>query len=372
MAISPKTTLRSRIASAIRGIALAAILAGAVIGAVATMTENGWVFVVTGAAVTAIVVWIIADDRASSTLSDLDNAISAMQAFAMGDKSSRVRGVGARDIRAIADSFNKIANENANALSRITTEDKRQLQFVSDVSHEFRSPLAGIRGTAELLLMGDIPREDQMRFLSTIVRESDRLSRLASDILTLESIEGATGELPLRRFNPREAVDRAAETLDALFDLQGVSFHVVGAAPDILGDIDRIQQVITNLVDNATRMVNDGGKVWVELAKASRADLGSRVITRNYYDVEEFAVISVCDNGPGVPEKEIPSLFERFHRTDASRDRNTGGAGLGLAIVKAIVDAHGGEIEVKNLLVGGAQFTVYLPTIPEDVGGARF
>lgn len=367
MAISQKSTLRSRIAGAIRSSAITALILVTVIGVVASFMDQGWYFVVIGAAVVGIVLWILADDKADKSLTELNHAVSTIQSFSQGDHSLRVRGVGAKDIRVLADSFNKLANEYENALSRITTEDTRQLQFVSDVSHEFRSPLAGIRGTAELLLMGDVPYEDQVRFLSTIVRESDRLSRLASDILTLESIEGATGELPLRRFRPREAVDRAAEMLDSLLEIREINFSIQGEAPEILGDIDRIQQVVANLIDNASRMVDEGGRVWVELSRARRSELGSRAITRLYFDVDEFAVISVCDNGPGIPEEEIPRLFERFHRTDVSRARNTGGAGLGLSIVKAIVDAHGGELEVKNRLAGGAQFTIYLPTIPQDV-----
>ena len=129
---------------------------------------------------------------------------------------------------------------------------------------------------------------------------------------------------------------------------RGVVLEISGEAPHVLGDVDRLQQVIANLVDNASRFVGAGGQVCVELAAE-----------------DGWGVLSVLDDGPGIPAEDLPRLFDRFYRSQPSRDRGSGGAGLGLAIVKAIVTAHGGQIEAANLPQGGSRFTVRLPALPD-------
>ena len=137
--------------------------------------------------------------------------------------------------------------------------------------------------------------------------------------------------------------------LEPLLEDREVTLTVNGRAPLVLGDLDRLQQVVLNLVDNASRFVGTGGHVVVELTAE-----GDR------------AVLSVIDDGPGIPEGDLPRLFDRFYRADTSRTRASGGAGLGLAIVRAIVTAHGGRIEAANMPGGGARMTVVLPAIAEE------
>ena len=137
--------------------------------------------------------------------------------------------------------------------------------------------------------------------------------------------------------------------LEPLLEDRDVTLTVNGRAPLVLGDVDRLQQVVLNLVDNASRIVGEGGHVVVELTAE-----GDR------------AVLSVIDDGPGIPPEDLPRLFDRFYRADTSRTRSSGGAGLGLAIVRAIVTAHGGRIEAANLPAGGARMTVVLPAIAEE------
>jgi signal transduction histidine kinase len=270
-----------------------------------------------------------------------------------------------RDVRQLADAFNKVAAENERALRSLRGEDDRQSQFVSDVSHEIKTPLTTISGNAELMLVSeDMPREVQERFLTTIVNEAGRLGRLAADLVTLQKIEGATGELKLRSFNPIESAELAEQALEAIFELHSVSFYIKGEAPNVLGDRDRIQQVLVNLVDNATRVVGKKGKVWIELSTASRNDIDQALVKAHALEVDTYALIAVCDNGPGIPEAEVPRIFERLYRTDESRARNSGGAGLGLSIVKAIIERHGGVIEVRNRFAGGMQFSIYRPVPP--------
>lgn len=268
-------------------------------------------------------------------------------AFADGDHSARVRPSGSRETRAVGAAFNQMADEVQRALDELKAEERRKSQFVSDVSHELRSPLTAIRGMAETLAEGDVSREDERRFLGTIVREADRLARLADDLLTLQRIEGATGELPIRRVDPLEVARRAAGAIEHLAELRGVSVVVTGGAPAVLGDPDRLQQVIANLLDNALRVMNEqSGTITVSLAHEG-----------------DWSTISVLDEGPGIAEEDLARIFDRFYRAEPSRERAKGGAGLGLAIVRAIIERHGGRIEAANRPEGGTRFTVYLPSL---------
>jgi two-component system OmpR family sensor kinase len=264
------------------------------------------------------------------------------------DHSVRVTPEGPREVRAVADALNRLAEDIETSSDELHEEERRKSRFVSDVSHELRTPLTAIRGAAETLLDDDTPADDRRRFLTTIISESDRLARLASDLLTLQRIEGATGELPLGRVDLRQVAAIAIEALEPLASERRVTVTLSGEAPAVLGDRDRLQQVIANLVDNATRMTPPDGEVQVTLS----AEDGR-------------AVIRVSDSGPGIPDSDLPRLFDRFYRSELSRARATGGAGLGLAIVKAIVTAHGGAIEATNRATGGAVFGVTLPAIIE-------
>lgn len=297
---------------------------------------------------------------ARSATAPLERLSSVAASFVPGEKSPRAATDGPREVRVVAQTLNRMADRVDRAVAELRAEETRKTQFVSDVSHELRTPLTAIRGAAETLLDGDVEPEDQQRFLTTIALEAERLGRLANDLITLQRIEGATGELPLRQVDLRLAADRAVAMLEPLLEDRGVIAIVNGRAPLVLGDADRLQQVVLNLVDNASRLVGEGGHVRVEL------------------DAEEDkAVLSVIDDGPGIDENDLPRLFDRFYRSDTSRTRQSGGSGLGLAIVRAIVSAHGGTIEAANVPGGGARMTVMLPALPteepaaeEDFGGA--
>lgn len=360
--------MRSRIAGALRRSSALCVMVMALAALIALLSPPpyNWAVLAGGAIVTFGASFFIAIPTSKAVLGEFYNALEAIGEFASGKKDIRVRSAGARDVRQLADAFNKVAAENEHALKALSGEGARQTQFVSDVSHEIRTPLTTISGNAELMLVSeDMPREVQERFLTTIVNEAGRLGRLAQDLVTLQRIEGATGELKLRSFNPRESAELAEQALEAIFELHQVTFFITGEAPNVLGDRDRIQQVIVNLVDNATRVVGKQGKVWVELSTASRNDIDQKLVKTHALEVDTYALIAVCDNGPGVADEEIGRIFERLYRTDASRARNSGGAGLGLSIVKAIIDRHGGVIEVQRRIAGGMQFSIYLPVPPE-------
>lgn len=234
-------------------------------------------------------------------------------------------------------------------INEMRSEEARQAQFVSDVSHEIRTPLTAIRGAAETLLEGDVPEEMQQRFLEQIIKECDRLTRLANDLLTLQRAEGESMELT--RINLRAIADNCALLMQGLVEERGVDLTVVGEAPDVNGNADALNQILVNLIENASRFAGEDGHVRVE-------------ITCN----EGHSVIAVKDDGPGFGDESPEHLFDRFYRADQSRARfkGSGNSGLGLAIVKALAEAMGGTVQAANLPGHGAVFIVAIPSLPPE------
>ena len=239
-------------------------------------------------------------------------------------------------------------------INEMRSEEARQAQFVSDVSHEIRTPLTAIRGAAETLLEGDVPEEMQQRFLEQIIKECDRLTRLANDLLTLQRAEGESMELT--RINLRAIADNCALLMQGLVEERGVDLTVVGEAPDVNGNADALNQILVNLIENASRFAGEGGHVRVE-------------ITCN----EGHSVIAVKDDGPGFGDESPEHLFDRFYRADQSRARfkGSGNSGLGLAIVKALAEAMGGTVQAANLPGHGAVFIVAIPVCLPRTGRTR-
>lgn len=225
--------------------------------------------------------------------------------------------------------------------------EARQAQFVSDVSHEIRTPLTAIRGAAETLADGDVPEDMAKRFLNQIINECDRLTRLANDLLTLQKAEGE--DMALTRLNLRAIADNCALLMQGLVEERGVHLAVVGEAPDVMGNADAINQILVNLIENASRYAGEEGHIRVE-------------ITSN----ATHSIVAIKDDGPGFGDVEPAHLFDRFYRADQSRARhkNSGNSGLGLAIVKALAEAMDGTVEAANLPDRGAVFIVAIPSLP--------
>ncbi len=231
----------------------------------------------------------------------------------------------------------------------LVLKESRQSAFVSDVAHELRTPLTAIRGNAEMLTDPDLPLELHDKFCSIIVTESERLSRLTNDLLTLQRIESDKTPFELSRVNLKGLAHSVLDTLRPILRDRNANTLITGEAPDVLGSPDRLKQAITNLVENASRFIEPGGHITLEL-----------------FGLRGNSILAVKDDGPGFGDIDPKLLFDRFYRVDASRTRGTGGTGLGLAIVKSVVEAHDGTVEAINLPDGGACFIVALPSIVED------
>jgi two-component system, OmpR family, sensor kinase len=253
-----------------------------------------------------------------------------------GDLSPRMRATGPRDeVRILADAFDHM-------LDRLEDAFARQRGFVSDASHELRTPLTVIRGQLEVLGREKHPSPDDVRRVEQLVRtELVRMQRLVDDLLVLAKADERDflhpREIPIPEFVD-ELVDGMRATADRRF--------YVGDLPrgSLAADADRIAQALRNLLVNAIAHTRDGGTVSLT-ATARNGRLN--------FDVE--------DDGPGIEPDQRGRIFDRFHRTDAARTRSAGGTGLGLAIVKAVVDAHGGTVDVGDSRLGGARVSFDVP-----------
>ena len=247
----------------------------------------------------------------------------------------------------LSESMNALVTKLESQQAELARENRRQSEFVSDVAHELRTPLTAIRGNAEMLEDPDLPPEMRVKFSSIIVGESERLTRLVNDLLTLQRIEHDDAQAQkLARVDLRKVAQSVVDTLHPILEERGANVAIVGEAPDVLGNADRLKEMLTNLVENASRFIEPGGHITIDLC-----------------GLHGNAVIQVKDDGAGFGDIDPNLLFSRFYRADTSRARNTGGTGLGLSIVKSIVEAHDGTIEAVNLPEGGANFIVAIPAI---------
>lgn len=228
----------------------------------------------------------------------------------------------------------------------LASRESRESTFVSDVAHELRTPLTAIRGNAEMLSDPDLPPAMREKFTGIIVEESRRLSNLVNDLLALQRLESGNIATEFSRVDLGQVAREVVDSLSPLLREREANCQVIGEAPDVLGNHDRLKQVVFNLVENASRFIEPGGHITVEL-------MGAR----------GNSVLSVRDDGCGLGDADPKLLFDRFYRGDPSRNRGTGGTGLGLAIVKSVVDAHDGTVEAFNLPDGGACFLVAIPSI---------
>lgn len=229
--------------------------------------------------------------------------------------------------------------------------EKVRKDFVANVSHELRTPLTSIKGYVEALLDGakDDP-EQTLRFLEIILKQTDRLNLILDDLLQLSQIE--SGQVLFKRdpISLSEVVDRTVALIKPLADKKGHTVTVAMPAdlPPVIGDPERLAQVLTNLLDNAVKYTPANGSIHVTGRIAG--DLPQRMVE-----------LSVTDTGLGIPEADRPRVFERFYRVDKARSRELGGTGLGLAIVKHIVEGHGGRVWVEGNQPIGSRFVVRLP-----------
>ena len=229
-------------------------------------------------------------------------------------------------------------------ISELRRADQIRRDFVANVSHELRTPLTAIRGYVEALGEADTTPEDRARFLDVVGRHARRMERLVKDLLRLARLDAGQETLELSACDTRTLVNGVvAEVSSAAEDKgQRIELCVAPGAAAVRADAAKLHDAVRNLVTNAIAYAPERSTIHIEARPAA----------------EHRVDLRVADEGPGIPEDDLPRVFERFYRVDKSRARDPGGTGLGLAIVKHLVELHGGSVRVENGANGGARFTI--------------
>jgi signal transduction histidine kinase len=263
---------------------------------------------------------------------------TARRILETGDLSARVPGESGRgELAELVRQINTLLDKNA-AHVRVLRET------LDNLAHDMRTPITRLRGTAELALQDAGDPAEARSALADCVDESDRLLHLLEALLDISAAEAGALKLNLDRVDIRVLLDRAADLYREVAEEKAITITLETPDPvEVDADAIRLGQAVNNLLDNALKYTPNGGTVVL----TARRD-------------DEGAVVSVTDNGPGVPVAEREAIFRRLYRADASRSQR--GLGLGLSMVKAIVEAHGGTVAVGDAPAGGAWFTVRLPT----------
>jgi heavy metal sensor kinase len=296
---------------------------------------------VAAVALAAMIGWLTAS-RALKPINTITQ--TALQISRADDLSRRI------PIKNSSDELGRMSAAFNETLERLEKLFASQRRFLADVSHELRTPLTAIRGNVDLLQrMGAADPES----LRDIRSETERMTRLVGDLLVLAQAD--SGSLPLEK----KVMDLDALLLEICRETQVLAGGVqltVGEmdVARVVGDVDRLKQVILNLVTNALKHTPEGGRVTLGLARVTR-----------------WARLTVSDTGVGIPPDELPKVFDRFYRVDKARSRAMGGAGLGLSIAQRIVQMHGGRIEAASEGIDkGTTFSVWLPLADDKTADA--
>ena len=244
----------------------------------------------------------------------------------------------------LADTLNYMSHE-------LGESDDYQKKFVANISHDFRSPLTSIKGYLEAILDGTIPPEMQEKYLNTVLMETERLNKLTSGLLALNSFDTKRNRLDITNFDVNGVIKNTIASFEGQCRERHITLELLFDAKQqyVSADMGKIQQVMYNLLDNAIKFSPNDSIITIETTLR-----------------HEKVFISVKDEGVGIPRDSMKKIWERFYKTDASRGRDKRGTGLGLAIVKEIITTHGEHINAISTEGVGTEFIFTLPRVPES------
>ncbi len=274
----------------------------------------------------------------------LQEISSATEKIPMG-KYQEIPIKGPSEVRNLAKTINEMNRQVNSAI-------QAQQDFVANVSHEFKTPLTSIQGFAQAVYEGAVEtEEDQKRAAGIILEETERLNHLVSDLLTLSKLDSGVIELDIQSIDPNSLIENIIERMQ--FQIKAKELNIKKEFTEnliISADAEKIDRLLSNLIDNAIKFTNIGGKIFIST-----------------YQLNNEVVIKIRDTGMGIPEDELGRIFERFYRVDKSRRGDQGrGVGLGLVIANEIAKSHGGSIEVQSEVGKGSTFMVKLPSENEN------
>ena len=289
------------------------------------------------AATTGVVGLAIAILLSRNLTSPLRSLSAAMQQFARGERNIRLSPSGEDEVGDLTRSFQGMMTD-------LERQESLRKEMTADIAHELRTPLSVIRANLDALADGVFPLTKEN--LAPIRESTDLLDRLIEDLRTLELADAGRLALEKTELDVPRLLRRIAARFTPHAELrsQKLEFLPTGDLPPLSADLQRLEQILGNLIDNALRHTPDGGTVRLGAKSAGDA-----------------VCITVDDSGPGIPADSLDRIFERFYRLDSGRSRSEGGSGLGLAIARKLADAHGGSLTAENLPAGGARFMLKLP-----------
>ena len=254
--------------------------------------------------------------------------------FANGNLSYKIPVDSEDEMGYLSHSLNYMAD-------KLNKNGEYQRQFISNVSHDFRSPLTSIKGYVEAMLDGTIPMEMQERYLKIIAFESTRLEKLTRSLLTLNELDVKKRQMHIRRFDINETIRTTAASFERTCQEKAIELKLLLTGTELMvkADMEQIQQVLYNLLDNAVKFSSENSAITLET-------------TVNHGKV----FVSVKDQGTGIPKESLSRIWDRFYKIDSSRGKDRKGTGLGLAIVKEIINAHGQNINVISTVGVGTEF----------------
>ncbi len=301
--------------------------------------------VLAATAAAVVVLSIVFASQATTPINELSREMREIGS----DRLGITAGKGVLDGRARRfgrDEVGRLARSFSDLLARLGEAFARERQFISDASHELKTPLTSINANAQMLLRwGDRDQAIRRESLETIVRESGDLAVMVNGMLTLAKADRGD-EIPKEPLSLAQIVSEVTQNAAPRATEKGIALRFSHAGtPIVYADAGLLRQLVANLVDNAIKF-SERGRVEVAVGEN-----------------RESAWVDVTDTGPGIPEPELSNVFERFYRADKARSRDVPGTGLGLAIVRSIARVHGGEATVRNAPGGGARFRVLLPRI---------
>jgi two-component system phosphate regulon sensor histidine kinase PhoR len=301
--------------------------------------------VILGAIIAICVAAIIAYLMASSISRPIKRMKSIAERIARGDFSEKANIKGKNEVAELAESLNTMADELQVKIERLNRVDRVRSDFVANVSHELKTPLTSIRGFVETLEDGAInDKTNAARFLAIIKKHTQRLGNIIDDLLRLSELESG-GRIEMAELDLKGLIDEVVMGFGHALSAKGQKLEVTATGSfTIIGDRSKLEQVFVNLIDNAIKYTKQNGQIKVNLTEA-----------------DGFIMVTVEDNGIGIPKEDVERVFERFYRVDKAHSREVGGTGLGLSIAKHIVLAHKGEICIDSESGKGTKVLVTLP-----------
>lgn len=273
----------------------------------------------------------------------LRKIMNSMKIIQKGDYSHKLKLGGHDELSFLGDEFNDLTE-------RLQTSEQKRSRFVSDASHELKTPLASIKLLTDSILQNDMDMETVREFVGDIGNEADRLTRTTGKLLSLTKVDGQVAE-DCEIINMAPTVERVIRMLSGIAKQNQITIETdLAQDSPILILEDDLYQIAFNLIENGIKYNVPGGQLTVRLIRQ-----------------EDNALLQVSDTGTGIPEDALSHIFERFYRVDKARSRATGGSGLGLAIVRAIVQRNRGEITVSTAVGKGTVFTVSFPVFETEV-----